>query len=165
MISGNQENLVKHLIILSGCSRNLKTSACAVAVNVRTSIYIYLYNYISIYISTVTARPLSPQEGARSRSPQLYPGLSLMQSPLIIYEFFIYLYNNYYDCIHFSVNQKMDYAYAYNAYGVVCTEVEIDVLTGQPQVLRVDILYDCGDRGVRHLLKSRTLQLKSQLKS
>ena len=29
-------------------------------------IYIYLY----IYISIVTARPLSPQEGARSRSPQ-----------------------------------------------------------------------------------------------
>ena len=30
-------------------------------------VYIYLY----IYISIVTARPLSPQEGARSRSPQL----------------------------------------------------------------------------------------------
>ena len=30
---------------------------------------IYLYIYIYIYI--VTARPLSPQEGARSRSPQL----------------------------------------------------------------------------------------------
>ena len=28
----------------------------------------------------------------------------------------------------------MDYEYAYNAYGVVCTEVEIDVLTGQPQL-------------------------------
>ena len=70
-----------------------------------------------------------------------YPSYAIPIPFLIIYEFFIYLYNN-----DFSVNQKMDYAYAYNAYGVVCTEVEIDVLTGQPQVLRVDILYDCGDR-------------------
>ena len=31
----------------------------------RTHVYIYIYIYI------VTARPLSPQEGARSRSPQL----------------------------------------------------------------------------------------------
>ena len=42
----------------------------------------------------------------------------------------------------------MDYKYAYNAYGVGCTEMEIDVLTGEPQILRVDILYDCGDRWV-----------------
>ena len=32
------------------------------------AVYIYIYIYIS---SIVTARPLSPQEGARSRSPQL----------------------------------------------------------------------------------------------
>ena len=30
--------------------------------------------YLSSYISIVTARPLSPQEGARSRSPQLNAG-------------------------------------------------------------------------------------------
>ena len=38
----------------------------------RTHVYIsiIIYNNI-IYISIVTARPLSPQEGARSRSPQL----------------------------------------------------------------------------------------------
>ena len=30
-----------------------------------------LYIYISIYLYIVTARPSSPQEGARSRSPQL----------------------------------------------------------------------------------------------
>ena len=34
----------------------------------------------------------------------------------------------------------------YNSYGVACTEVEIDILTGQTEVLRVDILFDCGDR-------------------
>ena len=32
--------------------------------------YISIYNYI--YLSCMTARPLSPQEGARSRSPQLW---------------------------------------------------------------------------------------------
>ena len=46
----------------------------------------------------------------------------------------------------YSVEEKTDYKYAYNAYGVGCTEVEIDVLTGELQILRVDILYDCGDR-------------------
>ena len=45
-----------------------------------------------------------------------------------------------------SVEEKTDYQYSYNAYGVGCTEVEIDVLTGELQILRVDILYDCGDR-------------------
>ena len=34
----------------------------------------------------------------------------------------------------------------YNSYGVTCTEVEMDVLTGQHLINRVDILYDCGER-------------------
>lgn len=34
--------------------------------------------------------------------------------------------------------------FQYNSYGVVCTEVEIDVLTGEQQILRADILFDCG---------------------
>lgn len=33
----------------------------------------------------------------------------------------------------------------YNSYGMVATEVELDVLTGEIQVLRSDILLDCGD--------------------
>lgn len=45
-----------------------------------------------------------------------------------------------------SVYEKTEYEYAYNVYAVACTEVEIDVLTGEPQILRVDMLYDCGDR-------------------
>lgn len=32
----------------------------------------------------------------------------------------------------------------YNIYGVTCTEVELDVLTGEREVLRTDILNDCG---------------------
>ena len=36
----------------------------------------------------------------------------------------------------------------YNSYGVTCTEVELDVLTGENQILRTDILYDCGERSV-----------------
>eukprot|EP00731_Ephydatia_muelleri_P028954 Em0020g598a len=38
-----------------------------------------------------------------------------------------------------------DYPFAYYAYGVTCAETEVDVLTGETQVLRVDILYDCGE--------------------
>jgi xanthine dehydrogenase/oxidase len=36
------------------------------------------------------------------------------------------------------------YNFAYSSYGVTVAEVEVDVLTGETQVLRVDILYDCG---------------------
>lgn len=34
--------------------------------------------------------------------------------------------------------------FQYNSYGVVCTEVELDLLTGEQQILRADILFDCG---------------------
>ena len=39
-----------------------------------------------------------------------------------------------------------EYRYCYNSYATAVTEVEVDVLTGESQVLRVDILYDCGTR-------------------
>ena len=45
-----------------------------------------------------------------------------------------------------SVYGESKYCFAYNAYGVTCAEVEVDVLTGQTEVKRVDILYDCGQR-------------------
>ncbi|KAK3726979.1 hypothetical protein QZH41_014709, partial [Actinostola sp. cb2023] len=32
----------------------------------------------------------------------------------------------------------------YSSYGVTCTEVELDVLTGERDITRTDILYDCG---------------------
>ena len=44
------------------------------------------------------------------------------------------------------VNLKTQYVFAYMSYGVNCTEVEIDVLTGEVEVLRSDILFDCGQR-------------------
>ncbi|KAK3736528.1 hypothetical protein QZH41_004418 [Actinostola sp. cb2023] len=34
----------------------------------------------------------------------------------------------------------------YLAYGVSCTEAEVDILTGERLILRSDILYDCGER-------------------
>ncbi|WAR19141.1 XDH-like protein, partial [Mya arenaria] len=35
--------------------------------------------------------------------------------------------------------------FAYNAYGATCSEVELDVLSGEYQINRVDIVYDCGE--------------------
>ena len=32
----------------------------------------------------------------------------------------------------------------YNSYSAACAEVEIDVLTGEQNLTRVDILFDCG---------------------
>ena len=46
----------------------------------------------------------------------------------------------------FSVFGESPYPFAYNAYGVTCAEVEVDVLTGQIEMPRVDVLYDCGQR-------------------
>ena len=45
-----------------------------------------------------------------------------------------------------SVYGTNDFYNAYNPYGVSVAEVEVDVLTGETEVLRVDILYDCGQR-------------------
>lgn len=47
---------------------------------------------------------------------------------------------------------KSDREVAYSSYGVNCTEVEIDVLTGEVEVIRSDILFDCGQRSVILLL-------------
>ncbi|KAL5006950.1 hypothetical protein ScPMuIL_015756 [Solemya velum] len=38
-----------------------------------------------------------------------------------------------------------EYVFQYNSYGVTCTEVDLDVLTGENQIARVDLLYDCGE--------------------
>ena len=46
----------------------------------------------------------------------------------------------------YSVNMKTEAAFAYSSYGVNCTEVELDVLTGEIEILRSDILFDCGQR-------------------
>ena len=45
-----------------------------------------------------------------------------------------------------SVYGTNEYYNAYNPYGVTVSEVEVDVLTGETEILRVDILYDCGQR-------------------
>ena len=45
-----------------------------------------------------------------------------------------------------NVDPNISPSFQYNAYGAACSEVELDVLTGEYQVSRVDIVYDCGER-------------------
>ncbi|CAB4004441.1 xanthine dehydrogenase oxidase-like, partial [Paramuricea clavata] len=44
----------------------------------------------------------------------------------------------------YMVLPKAGQPYNYNIYAATCTEVEIDVLTGETEILRTDILFDCG---------------------
>ena len=46
-------------------------------------------------------------------------------------------------CLLF-VGLKDSEALAYCTFGAACSEVELDVLTGEQRVLRCDILFDCG---------------------
>ena len=41
---------------------------------------------------------------------------------------------------------KTDEESAYQSYGVNCSEVEVDVLSGEVEIVRSDILFDCGQR-------------------
>lgn len=47
-----------------------------------------------------------------------------------------------------SVRPTTEFKSRYNAYAAAITEAEVDILTGQSQIRRVDILYDCGERSV-----------------
>ena len=44
----------------------------------------------------------------------------------------------------YNVSTKTSTPLAYEVYGAAVTEALIDVLTGETQILRTDILYDCG---------------------
>ncbi|CAB4025693.1 xanthine dehydrogenase oxidase-like, partial [Paramuricea clavata] len=44
----------------------------------------------------------------------------------------------------YMVYPQNSHEFNYNTYGSTCTEAEIDVLTGEAEILRADILYDCG---------------------
>ena len=44
--------------------------------------------------------------------------------------------------------------YAYTVYAAACSEVEIDVLTGEHSILRSDIVYDCGERCACYILST-----------
>ena len=61
-------NAMRIVIQLWGRALTFSTSLNFYAFNVRETAVIYIY---LLYIYIVTARPSSPQEGARSRSPQL----------------------------------------------------------------------------------------------
>jgi len=37
------------------------------------------------------------------------------------------------------------FSYAYTVYATACSEVEVDILTGEHAILRSDIVYDCGE--------------------
>jgi len=44
----------------------------------------------------------------------------------------------------FVNDEKETKKFQYVCFGVACSEVEMDCLTGESKILRVDILYDCG---------------------
>ncbi|XP_060598947.1 xanthine dehydrogenase/oxidase-like [Ruditapes philippinarum] len=46
--------------------------------------------------------------------------------------------------VNWNRNKRTGWNYDYYTYGVCCTEVEIDVLTGENQVLQADIVFDVG---------------------
>ena len=48
----------------------------------------------------------------------------------------------------YSVNELTEMLFQYMTYGVGCVEIELDVLTGRVELLRADVLYDCGQRSV-----------------
>ncbi|KAK7486654.1 hypothetical protein BaRGS_00022055, partial [Batillaria attramentaria] len=48
-------------------------------------------------------------------------------------------------CARYQTNPQDKYDAHYNVYAAVVTEAEVDVLTGQSQLVRVDMLYDCGE--------------------
>ena len=48
--------------------------------------------------------------------------------------------------VHGWYKPHTDLRYKYNSYGVTCTEVELDILTGEHEITRVDMLFDCGER-------------------
>ncbi|XP_013406957.1 xanthine dehydrogenase isoform X2 [Lingula anatina] len=48
-------------------------------------------------------------------------------------------------CARYFVVPNSTYMWQYNVYGVTCAEVTVDVLTGERNIDRVDILEDCGD--------------------
>ncbi|XP_065844843.1 xanthine dehydrogenase/oxidase-like [Oscarella lobularis] len=43
------------------------------------------------------------------------------------------------------VDMASTHTFSYCTYGVTCTEVELDVLTGEHELIRTDMLYDCGE--------------------
>ncbi|XP_041366429.1 xanthine dehydrogenase-like [Gigantopelta aegis] len=45
----------------------------------------------------------------------------------------------------YFTNETDSSVFHYNVYGVTCTEMELDVLTGENQITSVDMLYDCGE--------------------
>ncbi|OQV23093.1 Xanthine dehydrogenase [Hypsibius exemplaris] len=46
---------------------------------------------------------------------------------------------------HSYVSPVLELPVVYSTYSAMCTEVELDVLTGEYQITRLDMLYDCGE--------------------
>jgi xanthine dehydrogenase/oxidase len=47
-------------------------------------------------------------------------------------------------CSRYWIFPTTDTPCAYNVYGAAVSEALIDILTGETQIVRTDILYDCG---------------------
>ena len=51
-----------------------------------------------------------------------------------------------YSCSRVDGTDRQQQHSPYQSYGMACTEVELDVLTGEYVLRRADVLYDCGKR-------------------
>jgi xanthine dehydrogenase/oxidase len=61
------------------------------------------------------------------------------------------------------VYPQTSHTFNYNSYSAACTEAEIDVLTGETEIIRTDILFDCGRRYTLALKAPRVVQYNVEL--
>ena len=47
-------------------------------------------------------------------------------------------------CVHLCTGAKSSKPLKYTSFGAACSEVEVNLLTGEKTILRSDLYFDCG---------------------